>query len=75
MTHPTNSAYEETFSVPLETGDILLLDGKVFGEIRAITNTRLVCYEFPTDGGSDRDKIGKAALQQKIKEADEVTIR
>ena len=71
MSHPTNNDYEETFNVPLETGDILLLDGKAFGEIRAITDTGLVRYVYP----SGTNSIGKAALRQKIKEADEVTIR
>lgn len=74
MTNPTNKAYGETFDVPLKNGDILVLDGKAFGEIKGVTNTGLVWYEFPTNGGSERASIGKAALRQKIEEANEITI-
>ena len=75
MTHLTSDSYNQSISVPLETGDTLLLDGTVFGEITSVTNGGIVRHEYPVDGGSEQDSIGKAALQQKIKEANEVTIR
>ena len=75
MTHLTNTAYDQCIDIELTNGDVLFLDGSVFGEIAAVTNAGLVRYTVPGDGEEVRCEIGKAALHRKIEEADEVTIR
>lgn len=75
MTHPTNTAYDQCIDIKLTNGDVLFLDGSVFGEIAAVTNTGLVRYTVPGDGEAVRCKIGKATLHQKIEAADEVSIQ
>lgn len=75
MTHPTNTAYDQCIDIELNNGDVLFLDGTVFGEIGAVTNTGLVRYTVPGDGEEVRCEVGKATLHRKIEEADEVIIR
>jgi len=56
--------------IPLQKGDVILIDGNEIGELRSVTETGLVFFDTPL---GERE-LGKAELQSMIRVSQDVQI-
>jgi len=56
--------------IPLQKGDVILIDGREIGELRSVTETGLVIFDTPL---GERE-LGKAKLQSMIRGSEDVQI-